>query len=124
MAVDPVTGDLLATCALYDIDLKQASAGIGYRVAPGARGRGVARTCVDAVTRWGIEEYGLVRIHLAHDVENPASCRVALASGFLAEGTLRSSYVDIRGERHDEHVHGRLAIDAWPDLSSGVVLEP
>ncbi len=124
IAVDGTTGALVATCAIYDIDLRQANAGIGYRVAPSARRRGVARTCVEAVTRWAFVEYGLSRLHLAHSVENDASCAVALASGYPLEGTLRSSYVDIRGVRHDEHMHGRLVTDPSVPMEILVRLEP
>jgi RimJ/RimL family protein N-acetyltransferase len=115
---------LVATCALYDISLTEATAGIGYRVSPTARGRGVARSCVNAVTRWAFEEYHLARVQLAHSVENDASCHVALASGFAPEGTLRSSYVDIEHVRHDEHIHGRVVGDPAPDGVLPVRLEP
>lgn len=124
IAVDGATGVVVATCAIYDINLGQATAGIGYRVAPSARRRGVARTCVEAVTRWAFVEYGLARLHLAHSIENEASCRVASSSGYLTEGTLRSSYVDIRGVRHDEHLHGRLVTDSTVPMDIPVRLEP
>ena len=124
MAVDGTTAALVATCAVFDISLTQATAGIGYRVSASARRRGVARTCVEAVTRWAFVEYGLARVELAHSIENDASCRVAVTSGYEPEGTLRSSYVDSRGVRHDEHIHGRLVTDPSRPMDIVVRLEP
>jgi RimJ/RimL family protein N-acetyltransferase len=115
-AADGVTGRLLANCSLYAVDLDDRTARIGYRVAPWARGRGVARLVVDAVTRWGFADLGLARVTLEHTVANEASCHVALAAGYRLEGVLRSSYVDGNGLRHDDHVHGRLVTDDYPDL--------
>ena len=83
-----------------------------YRVMPSARGRGVARQMVDAVTRWAFESRGLMRVQLEHSIHNEASCRVAWAAGFVLEGTTRSAYaVPGSEDREDCHVHGRLPSD-------------
>ncbi len=116
-AIDRTSGRLLANCSLYAIDADDATARIGYRVAPWARDRGVGRIVVDAVTRWGFAERSLARVQLEHCVDNVASCRVAMAAGFVLEGLLRSSYVDASGNRHDDHVHGRLVTDPAPELA-------
>jgi RimJ/RimL family protein N-acetyltransferase len=58
---------------------------IGYWTAADARGRGIAPAAVRAVTRWAFSTFGagrLPRIMLVHDVDNPASCRVAAKSGY------------------------------------------
>jgi RimJ/RimL family protein N-acetyltransferase len=58
---------------------------IGYWTAPDARGRGIAPAAVRAVTGWAFDNFGsdqLPRIMLVHDVDNPASCRVAAKSGY------------------------------------------
>jgi RimJ/RimL family protein N-acetyltransferase len=58
---------------------------IGYWTAAGARGRGIAPAAVRAVTAWAFSSFGaerLPRIMLVHDVDNPASCRVAAKSGY------------------------------------------
>ena len=68
-----------------------------------------------AASAWAFEALGLARLQLVHAVDNVASCRVATAAGFALEGTLRSSYLDGWGIRHDEHVHGRLAGDPAPE---------
>ncbi|MFJ5121015.1 GNAT family N-acetyltransferase [Kitasatospora sp. NPDC088548] len=62
-----------------------ASAEVGYWTAAAARGRGVAPRAVEALTAWAFEVFaadGLVRLDLLHQVDNPASCRVAEKSGY------------------------------------------
>jgi RimJ/RimL family protein N-acetyltransferase len=58
---------------------------IGYWTAVASRGLGVAPAGVRAVTAWAFETFGpasLRRIMLVHDVDNPASCRVAAKAGY------------------------------------------
>jgi RimJ/RimL family protein N-acetyltransferase len=112
------TGRMVGNVSLFAIDDDDAVGKIGYRVLPAARGRGVARQMVDAVTRWAFTERGLARVQLEHAVPNVASCRVALAAGFRVEGTLRSGYAVPDGPREDVHVHGRLATDPDPHLAA------
>jgi RimJ/RimL family protein N-acetyltransferase len=111
-AVDPDTGAMVGNVSLFAIDTDDRVAKIGYRVLPSARGRGVARQMVDAVTGWAFESRGLMRVQLEHSVRNPASCRVARAAGFVLEGTARSAYAVPGSEaREDCHIHGRLPGD-------------
>jgi RimJ/RimL family protein N-acetyltransferase len=105
---------MVGNVSLFAIEVDDAVAKIGYRVLPAARGRGVARQMVDAVTRWAFAERGLARVQLEHAVANTPSCRVAAAAGFVLEGTLRSAYAVPEGGREDCHVHGRLATDTTP----------
>jgi RimJ/RimL family protein N-acetyltransferase len=111
-AVDPDTGSMVGNVSLFAIDTDDRVAKIGYRVLASARGRGVARQMVDAVTRWAFESRGLMRVQLEHSVHNEASCRVAVAAGFVHEGTTRSAYaVPGSDVRDDCHIHGRLPGD-------------
>lgn len=110
-ALDRETGRLVATCSVFSIDRTHAVARIGYRVAPWARRRGVGREVVDRVARWSFTELGLARLQLDHAVPYIASCRLATAAGFALEGTLLSASLDGFGQRHDDHVHGRLAVE-------------
>jgi RimJ/RimL family protein N-acetyltransferase len=108
-AIDRTTLRMVGNVSLFAIDTDDRVAKIGYRVLPSARGRGVARQMVDAVTRWAFESRGLMRIQLEHSVPNTASCRVAEAAGFDYEGTARSAYaVPGSDAREDCHIHGRL----------------
>jgi RimJ/RimL family protein N-acetyltransferase len=118
-AVDPVVGRMVGNVSLFAIDTDERTAKIGYRVLAAARGRGLARQMVDAVTRWAFQERALMRVQLEHAVPNVASCRVAEASGFVLEGTLRSAYAVPGGGREDAHVHGRLPADPGPGEAPG-----
>jgi RimJ/RimL family protein N-acetyltransferase len=112
-AVDRESLRMIGNVSLFAIDTDDRVAKIGYRVLPSARGRGVARQMVDAVTRWAFESRGLMRVQLEHSVHNLASCRVAEAAGFVYEGTTRSAYAVPGSEaREDCHIHGRLPSDA------------
>jgi RimJ/RimL family protein N-acetyltransferase len=58
---------------------------IGFWTAEDARGRGIAPAAVRAVTDWAFASFGANRlpsIMLVHDLDNPASCRVAEKSGY------------------------------------------
>lgn len=110
-ALEASSGRLLANISLHHVDAEQRTADIGYRVAPWARGRGVASSAVGAVTGWALGALGLARVQLLHAVENAASCRVAANAGYLLEGTLRSATRYGDGHRHDDHLHARLPTD-------------
>ena len=100
--------------SLHHVDRYQATGDIGYRVAPWARGRGVATAAVRAVTDWAFADLSLVRIQIFHGVGNPGSCRVAEKAGYALEGVLRSATLYGDGRRHDDHLHARLAGDPVP----------
>jgi RimJ/RimL family protein N-acetyltransferase len=111
-AIDKTTTRMVGNVSLFAIDSDDLVAKIGYRVLPAARGRGVGRQMVDAVTLWAFEARGLMRVQLEHSVLNAASCRVAEAAGFVLEGTARSAYaVPDSDAREDCHIHGRLPSD-------------
>ena len=83
---------------------------ISYWTVPSARGRGVAARGCKALAQWCFQDAGLFRLELGHRVNNPASCRVALAAGFRVEGLQRGKlrYGD---ERFDVELHARLVTD-------------
>ena len=108
---EEVDGRLLGVVSLFEVDRTQGDAEVGYRIIPAERGRGVARAGLTAISRRAHADLGLRRLQLFHAVDNPASCRVAVAAGFRHEGTLRQSYVYGDGQPHDEHLHARLATD-------------
>lgn len=94
------------------IEFRHGTAWMYYWLAAGARGKGYATGALIAVSDWVFEK-GLYRLELGHRVNNPASCRVATAAGFLAEGIEREKlrYGDVR---YDVETHARLATDPAP----------
>jgi RimJ/RimL family protein N-acetyltransferase len=64
---------------------EEETAEVGFWTAAGSRGRGVAPAAVRAVTAWAfgtLSAAGMRQIMLVHDVDNPASCRVAQKAGY------------------------------------------
>ncbi|MGC5020210.1 GNAT family N-acetyltransferase [Micromonospora sp. DT47] len=76
---------LVACIVLKDVVPGRPDAEVGYWTAAAARGRGVAPRALDAVSRWAFTRFaagGLTRLELLHQLDNPASCRVAEKSGY------------------------------------------
>lgn len=102
--------EVLGRIALGGLDFDDGIAGVAYWVLPAARGVGVASRGLQAVTAWALDEIGFHRLQLDHSTRNHASCRVAIKSGYVLEGTKRSAAVHDDG-RHDMHLHARIRGD-------------
>jgi RimJ/RimL family protein N-acetyltransferase len=90
------------------------TAEIGYWTAVAARGRGVAPAAVLAVTDWTLDTFGaasLRQIMLVHDVDNPASCRVAEKAGYPYR---EFSPANPPYWSTDGHIHMRSAVSEPP----------
>ncbi|MBM0237448.1 GNAT family N-acetyltransferase [Micromonospora sp. ATA32] len=77
--------------ALKEVVPGRPAAEVGYWTAAPARGRGVAPRALEAVTGWAFTRFaaaGLTRLELLHQVDNPASCRVAEKAGYRFEEVL------------------------------------
>ncbi|SBT41549.1 GNAT family N-acetyltransferase [Micromonospora auratinigra] len=75
-----------ANVVLKEVTPGRPDAEVGYWTAAPARGRGVAPRAVDAVSAWAFARFaatGLTRLELLHQVDNPASCRVAQKCGYV-----------------------------------------
>jgi RimJ/RimL family protein N-acetyltransferase len=94
--------------ALRGFDFDDGIARVSYWVMPAARGVGVATCAVTALSVWAFNDVGFQRLELDHSTRNPASCRVAIKSGYLFEGTKRSAAAHDDG-RHDMHLHARIS---------------
>ncbi|MET9924340.1 MULTISPECIES: GNAT family N-acetyltransferase [unclassified Streptomyces] len=103
-------GQAVGCVAVRAVNRVHGTGWISYWTAEAARGRGVAPAGVRAVARWAFGELGLYRLELGHRTDNPASCRVAVRSGFAAEGIERAK-LRYGGLRYDVERHARLADD-------------
>lgn len=82
---------LLGHVALKRPGAPATEAEVGYWTAEYARGQGVAPGAVRIVTGWAFAAFPhLRRLRLLHQVDNTASCRVALKSGYAYEQTLKA----------------------------------
>ncbi|RZU46343.1 RimJ/RimL family protein N-acetyltransferase [Streptomyces sp. BK022] len=80
-------GELLGHITLKDVVPGDGRAEVGYWTAARARGRGVAPRALTALTGWAFGR-GLTRLELLHQMDNTASCRVAVKCGFERAGVL------------------------------------
>jgi RimJ/RimL family protein N-acetyltransferase len=94
-----------------EIDREGREVELGYIVAPGARGRGVATEMLRQLTEWALAELGAMRISLVINVDNPASERVAERCGYVREGVMRSIHLK-QGMRVDASLWSRLPSDS------------
>lgn len=82
-----------------NVVLKEVAAGrpvaeVGYWTAARARGRGVAARALETLTAWSFDVFGAVgleRLELLHQLDNPASCRVAEKGGYRFDRLLPSA---------------------------------
>jgi RimJ/RimL family protein N-acetyltransferase len=76
--------------------------GVGYWIAPWARGRGYAAEAAAALADWALA-HGAHRVHLLADVANAPSQRVARRAGFREEGRMRAA-LPYRDRRYGDAV--------------------
>ncbi|MFI1172567.1 GNAT family N-acetyltransferase [Streptomyces melanogenes] len=82
---------LVGNVVLKDVAAGEPCAEVGYWTAAAARGRGVAPRALEVLTSWAFDTFGadgLERLQLLHQVDNPASCRVAEKCGYAFDRTL------------------------------------
>ena len=117
-AIADAGSDVLIGGLNIDIDLPHAIGEVGYRVNPGARGRGVATAALGLAVAWAFEGLHLARLDLGADTRNAASLRVAAKSGFRREGTLHG-IVRRGAERSDDAICSLLPshLRAGPGLA-------
>jgi [ribosomal protein S5]-alanine N-acetyltransferase len=103
--------DAVSRTFLGAIEVRLGDPGsIGYWVAPGARGRGVATRALVLLSRWALTDGGVERLELTTHPENFASQRVAEKAGFVREGVLRS-HIRFREGRRDSVLFSLLPSD-------------
>lgn len=91
------------------------SAYLGYWIAAGHLGRGLATAAVRRVCEAAAGELGLHRIEATTLVDNVRSQRVLAKCGFEHIGTA-PRYLHINGEWRDHHMFQRVLHDAPPEL--------
>lgn len=85
---------LVGNVVLKGVASGKPSAEVGYWTAAQARGRGVAPRALETLTAWSLDAFradGLECLELLHQVDNPASCRVAEKSGYKFDRILPSA---------------------------------
>jgi RimJ/RimL family protein N-acetyltransferase len=107
LIVDAETDDLLGSIGVPGLNRAERRCGLGYWLAPGARGRGLMTGAVRLMSAWILESLPVDRIEIAIQQENRASRAVATRAGYTFEGVLRSHTL-IKGRRRDMAVYSLL----------------
>jgi len=97
---DPDGDALIGGLNFHQINPMHRRAEIGFWLAPGARGRGIAPRAVTLACEWAFEHYDLDRIEMTTLPDNAATLRLAEKVGFQREGLLRERNFE-RGARVD-----------------------
>jgi RimJ/RimL family protein N-acetyltransferase len=100
LVVDAGSDELLGSAGLVGIDWGESRAEVGYWLAAGARGRGVATRAVRLVSVWTFDNLPIERLEIHAEPANELSRRVAERAGYTFEGVLRSYFVN-KGRRRD-----------------------
>jgi RimJ/RimL family protein N-acetyltransferase len=88
--VDANSGMVLGSCDIRRSDPDDAALGeVGFLLAEGARGRGLATRAVGLLVDWSFRELGMERVQGLVHPENPRSAEVLQRLGFRREGRLR-----------------------------------
>ncbi len=114
---------LVGLAVVPKIDTETRTAELGYVVAPGARGRGIATAALRLLSARTFAERGMVRLELLIGTGNDASKRVAANCGYTFEGVLRSLYFK-QGRHEDTEIWSRLATDPDPAAANPRISRP
>jgi ribosomal-protein-alanine N-acetyltransferase len=108
--VDANSGKVLGSCDIRRPDPDDAALGdVGFLLAEGARGRGLASRAVGLLVDWSFRELGMERVQGLVHPENPRPAEVLQRLGFRREGLLRD-YRAAKSGRED-----RILFSVLPD---------
>jgi ribosomal-protein-alanine N-acetyltransferase len=117
------SGEILGSMTLGGIVLGPfRNANLGYWVDGEQTGRGLATTAVRLVCRIADRELGLHRIQAGTLLENSASQRVLIKSGFEPFG-VAPHYLHIAGRWQDHRLFQRILNDRAPGASADAVAD-
>ena len=91
---------IIGHCGFFDIDKANCCAEISYCLKSGLWGQGIMTEALDAMLKFGFEDYGLNRIVAKVMKDNVGSINVLRKLGFVYEGILRESLYK-NGKYHD-----------------------
>jgi len=115
-AVCLADGELVGACGLH-FEPAHKRAELGYWIARGHWGRGIATEAVRALVEHAFDDLALERVYAHHFTWNPASGRVLEKAGLRREGLLRA-YVQKDGRAEDNVLYGLARADR-PEAAPG-----
>lgn len=109
------SGQLLGTCAFFEINEQCRRAEMGYMLASAAWGQGYMHEALTAFIDFGFGHLNLNRIEADTDPRNERSMKLLERLHFVKEGHFRERWV-VDGEVSDAAMYGLLRRD-WPRRS-------
>jgi RimJ/RimL family protein N-acetyltransferase len=100
--------EVIGTCTLHQLDVRNCRAEIGFALNPVHWGNGFATEAVTRMLQYAFGPLKLHRIEADVDPRNAASIAVLSRLGFVAEGRLRERWLT-QGEPQDSAIYGLLA---------------
>ncbi|MFI9527759.1 GNAT family N-acetyltransferase [Micromonospora rosaria] len=113
--LDAGTGRFAGSCGLVYAEPGTGQASIGYALAPGFRGRGLATRAVRLLAGWAFGPVGAARLVAGTVPDNTASHRVLHRVGFHREALLRGRLPGLAGTRLDDLTFALLPTDLTGD---------
>ena len=107
------TGKVIGRCGLFDFEVGNACAGIGYALGRAHWRQGYMRETLTALIDCAFNEMSLRRLETKVEAENTASAGLLRRIGFIREGVLRERWIT-NGETMDAEVYGLLR-HGWPN---------
>ena len=87
--------------SLHTISIDNHRAEIGYWMDEKMRGQGIATVAAKMITGYGFDTLGFKRIEAAVDIDNTASLKLLISSGYEREGVLRQRVTRSDGSQID-----------------------
>lgn len=101
------TDTVIGTVTLFNLDITQGRAEVGYAQAQAYWGHGYIHEALQALLTYAFEEVKLRRIEADVDPRNSASIKTLERLGFQREGFLRERW-NVSGELQDAFFYGLL----------------
>jgi ribosomal-protein-alanine N-acetyltransferase len=99
--------NVIGTCTLYNLDLAHRRGEVGFALARGCWGQGLATEALDVLLDFSFNRLDLHRLEADADPENEGSLRALERQGFRREGYLRERWHHL-GEVRDAVFLGLL----------------
>lgn len=98
---------LIGTICLWQFEVDNRRADIGYALHPGYWGKGIMKSVILSVLEYGFQQLDLHTIAAKVSPGNIASCRVLESTGFTREGHLRENLL-FRGKFLDTVLYAKI----------------
>ena len=104
------SGKVIGSCGFLNRQAKHFRAEVGFELSKVFWGKGIASEALNAVVRYGFQQFQLERIEALIEPENKSSQKLVEKQGFLREGLLRN-YEFTCGKFDDLYMYSLLKDD-------------